>query len=222
MIDDLNRTPRSLIEEAREAQGFARLRLLRSRITHPNYPFLDRFIREVVDGDASPEEWGRGGILVPDLSISELLETSPPAFLHPLRRTNFSKWKYVMMEGAIDRHDPSAGAPAALYGDLHYSWRPPENVVRISPKAAKLSPAEEINIVVRRWIAFRVSLVLAPISSTHSDFTVEKILQVTGSTPQRISHDARAAIMGLLAEFKMNDQANPTYGHMGPADYYMD
>lgn len=222
MIDDLNRTPRALIEEARASQGFARLRLLRSRITHPNYPFLDRFIREVVDGDVSPEEWGRGGILVPDLSISELLEISPAAFLHPLRRTNFSNWKYVEMEEAIDRHDPNAGAPAALYDDLHYSWRPPENVVRISPKAAKLSPAEEITIIVRRWIAFRVSLVLAPISSTHSNFTIDEVLRATGSTPQKLSRDARAAIMGLLAEFKMNDQSNTTYGHLGPVDYYMD
>ncbi|MFJ7082892.1 hypothetical protein ACIQU8_06625 [Streptomyces griseus] len=220
MIDDLNRTPQTLIEEARELQGFARTRLLRSRTTPRNHPFLDLFAREVIDGDTPSEEWGRGGILVPDLSIEELLEIPPSHFLNPLRRSEFSAWKYVQMKGAVDRYDPNAGAPAALYNNLHYSWWPPENVIRISPNSATLAPAEPLYITVRRWIAFRVSLVLAPISSVHSNFTVSKVLEETGGVSENLSHDARAAIEGLLWEFRTDAASNSVHGYLGPVAFY--
>ncbi|MEU9760055.1 hypothetical protein AB0D98_09805 [Streptomyces sp. NPDC047987] len=218
MISNLNQVPDHFIKESRRVHGFERVRLLRENVTPANYPFLDRFSREVIDGHAAPDEWGRGGILVPDLRLSELLEKSASEILTPLAKPENAEWSYVGFDQATDQYDPNGGAPAAIRADLHYSWTPPENVVRISLDAVTLNHAEDIQISIRRWIAFRVSLALG--HDLHLQIKPEQIIRSLGGNIDTLSDDALTAISGLAMETATPKIPDSIYGFIGPDDIY--
>ncbi|MFF9512141.1 hypothetical protein ACF1BU_29020 [Streptomyces sp. NPDC014724] len=218
MIDNLNQASVEFIEEARRVHGLERVRLLRSSTTSSNHPFLDRFNREVIDGYEPPDKWGLGGVLVPDLSLPELLDRSASEILKPFGNAPHDGWSYIVFDQATDRYDPNGGAPAAIRVDLHYSWIPPKDVVRIAPSAVTLNHTEDVQISIRRWIAFRVSLALG--HNFHLQVNAEEIIRSVDSDMNNLSDDALMAIKGLATETGMPNPLKQIYGFIGPSEIY--
>lgn len=218
MITDLNDTPKSLIEQARSLQGLARQRLLRINVSAANHQYLDWFTREVIDGEVEAQEWGRGGILVPEFSLTELLSLPAREILDPLHKDDSAPWQRVQFDSVIDDRNPYGGAPALLDRSLKYSWRPSGHVTKISTSAAGLLELTEITIPLRRWIAFRISLAID--LSTEHPKSLQRLMQDIGADFHSLSEDAQLAARGLTLESERLSADHGIWGFTGPDHYY--
>ncbi|QKV71507.1 MULTISPECIES: hypothetical protein [Streptomyces] len=200
MLEDLNDFSAPLIEDVRKRKGVARQQYLRKIVSPSNYRYLDRFSREVVDGGQSAANWGRGGAVVPDFSVGELMLSTSSEILAPVRCfhsgiTGFLDLKYAQAG------DFYAGSPAVFMADLHYSWTPPDGLLRISSGAALSPDVGDETIAVRRWVAFRVSLVVNRGGcASHFIGSIEDVAAMLEVAPEDVSVDAQWAIAGLMHE----------------------
>jgi len=216
MIDDLNQVPADVIEQARRLSGFDRRAFLWSRVTHANRAFLDWFTSDVIDGDADVASWGRGRILVPELTLTDLLTRSGADVVGPLDGPGETSWSRIEFDEVYAFPHRHAGAPATVHSDLPYSWSPPPAVTAITLGSAQLRPVDRTDVAVRRWMACRMAGRAATDLGRLTD--IDRAASILRIELDALSADARKALHGLVAEVTASAEGVP--GFRGPDSLY--
>ena len=217
-IDDLNDVPDALIAEARKLHPFVARDLLSYYTTPRNRRHLRPFIEDVVFGTKPVKLWRRGAILVPDVTLADLLCKSRPALLEPIGGhsdvrivRNLPDWQVGVQ---------SVGAPARPWPEKNYQNDDPPGTLSLIDR--ELEPIPDLAIGIRRWIASRLARNLRG-SRPRS---IEELFAVSPAPlppGERWSQDARAAASALLREFReFSEEDGRVPGFRGPDEWFTD
>lgn len=216
IVTDLNSISAAHLNNVRRLPQLLRIPYLWFIVDPASHPYLPQFIEEVVTGGASADTWGRGGIIVPSYSISEILQRPINELLAPLGHWLGENWRQLPPDRRLW---DAAGAPALLRADLHYDWTPPEGVMRIQPDAVKLTAVDNIVLAARRWIATQFAMVAGKLFDRTTDLNT--LLAQAVPEVQTITEDARIALAALIAEQSTQPSSDDNLGGFrGPDSWY--
>jgi len=211
VIDDLNQMPIEMIDEARRLHGAQRYVFLSRRVTRENGPFLDAFIKDVVEGNADATSWGRSCIVVPKLSLSELLVCSVAEILEPLEGPGEDGWFTAWFDTPGQSFSHFNGAPAVPRPDAKYRWCPTGRATTLVMGHVQLLPVARIQPAVRRWMAHRIVS-----GDTFQDYQIptnlDAIAHELGIEAGSVSQDAIKATQAFAEEASMKGDENEASG----------
>ena len=194
--ESLNEISAEVLGQLRSLGSLDRHLLLYSRIRSEDRGFVDAFLADVVDGNQDPREWGRTGLLVPNISLADLLRSSSAAVLQPLYDLDRGEWTAVSAtQRAWDSANEHTGAPARFRADLSYGWKAPAGTARIWRTEQPDEDGSDPKTRLRRWTASR--LARAALADGVAPRTMLKNL---GLDEGDLSIDARIALDGLVSE----------------------
>jgi hypothetical protein len=203
-IASLNDVPEALVEEARRLGSPALAHALIAHFIDPGSSrFLKGFIFDVVERGQEARNWRRGGMLVPDPTLAEMLTTPRDILLAPI--AGFSGKRIVPDLESWRTGSPSVGSPAWQWPDADYRSLTPPGAARLS--TGPLEQAGDEVVTVRRWTAGRLWWALddAPPTSLDIFFDATSLPPASSWTA-----DGRAAAALLVDEFRR-------FGPPGPA-----
>lgn len=219
-FQSLNDIPEALIAEARLLGDPHSVRKLLTYYTPFAWrPDLPHFIDEVVFGSVPVKLWHIGDTLVLfSTSMENMVCKSREELLAPLGGTTKSR-----IAPRLDDWQTSpfwVGCPALA--------RPESNHLRSVPSGtttflgtSRVEPIGDLTVAMRRWIAVRLAYGLKDrIPTSLADFPVR-----TPPLPpvEEWSEDARAALAGLLREFREFGSAEGAIpGFRGPDEWFRD
>lgn len=217
LIAHLNNIPQSLLVKARTLSDPGDIEVFLSEYTEPEtWDYLPLFIEEVVLNGQPAEQWMRGQVVVPDFSLVEQLCLRRSALLEPLGGA-FDQRVVPSMEDF--RCNVSwVGAPALLVPIADYRYEAPDHAVGVGvvPTEATAEP----DVVLRRWIAVRLALVLRPGADLDDINQLAAKYEDIPST-EYWSDDARIAARGLIVELReLAGQASHIPGTGGADEWY--
>jgi len=213
-IANLNDVPDALIAEARKLHPFVARDLLAYYTTSSNRPHLRRFLEDVVFGTESVKLWERGGVLVPDVSLGDLLCKSRIVLLAPIGSR--SDVRIVPRLASWQSGSQWEGAPARPWPEKNYqSHDVPGTVSLIKPE---LEPMPNLAVGIRRWIAGR----LAGCLKGSKPKSIEGLFAVSPVELDLWSQDARVAAAALIREFREFGEDGRVPGFRAPDEWFGD
>lgn len=219
-IDDLNKTPKKIIEVARKlTHEIDRFELFSFLTSEPNHNVLRGFIKDVVENEIPVNTWMKGRILLPDISLNDQLTKR----INQIIPSNLDYTHIVLPRyEAWEQASCIGGSPAILdqkatYKTPHISGFHNFPDVKIKPKS-EFSPS----VIHARWIAQRIARYL----NIHSHLPLPSLEVMKGELRQHNAEklwipEVEVALNGLAKEIESDMiEPNSVPGFIGPDEFY--
>jgi hypothetical protein len=218
-VSNLNEVPAAVIDAATRLQPIARQVYLRYVTVDDLHRYLPVFETDVVENKVPAEAWCKGGMILPDFTIADLLGLSVADLLAPLERRPDEPWLRLPADRlSFDSHDPYCGAPGLQRPTMDYAWQEPPHVYRVILSTTVPEPVDDIVVATRRWVASRAAAAARAFDVDESE-EVERLAAAIAPSLRSLSDDVRIALRALILERRAG-LADGVPGFLGPDAWY--
>ena len=215
-LSSLNQVSRATVSAARRLGGVrSATGFITSYLQPHRQMFVELFVRDVVFGNADPENWKRGRILVPDWSFADqvtlpreaLLESVGGSFSHRITPA-LDSWRVGVSW---------VGAPCLPQPDADYLTPIPRNAAGLG--SGELEPVTDVVTAIRRWHAARIARLAQ--KECGMDFSRAESAVAAFAPLSRWTADAKAALEGLVRESReLGQSLSAPPGFRGPEEWF--
>jgi hypothetical protein len=217
-LDDLPPQSRAI---AAQLPGILRIWFLRKLVDRSERGDIQDYVDDVIDGDVPAAQWRRGGILLADFGLPDLLER-PTADILGVIPLDGGIWRRrPVSRRAWETRAGFAGAPGVERPDLDRRFEAPPHVMRVSTRGLDLEPEDAPERRARRWIAARAAHATRRFREAAEAKDPLTLVRAVFPNIGPLSADATVALEGLLRERReLGPSETEVPGFRGPDDWY--
>jgi hypothetical protein len=137
--------------------GLLRIWFLQKLVDESERDDIRDYLEHVVDGGVPAERWRRGGILLADFGLPDMLQRETADILGVIPIDGGTWRRRPVSREAWERHAGFVGAPAVERPDLDRRFQPPRHVMRFHTPGRVFEREDMPERRARRWIAARIA-----------------------------------------------------------------